>query len=159
MIPFIEEEFVNKKKWISADEMRELVLLAQTLPGVIAVNVSIFVGQRRAGFMGSVAAVLGTVLPSLITIILILLALRGFEDNVYVNRVFVGIKAAASALILDSVIRLGRRTLGIDTACWIVAAISLLIVILGFSAVWPVIFGAIVGLTYFYWRQNPAKSK
>lgn len=51
MIPFIEDEFVSKKKWLTSDEMRELALLAQTLPGVIAVNVSIFVGQRRAGWM------------------------------------------------------------------------------------------------------------
>lgn len=159
MIPFIEDEFVSKKKWLTSDEMRELALLAQTLPGVIAVNVSIFVGQRRAGWMGSIAALLGTVLPSLITIILLLLVLRGFEDNKYVLWAFVGIKATAAALILDAVIRMGKKTLGIDTACWIVAAISLLIVILGYSAVWPVVFGALIGLTYFYWRQSKAKTE
>ncbi len=159
MIPFIEDEFVAKKKWLTSDEMRELALLAQTLPGVIAVNVSIFVGQRRAGWMGSIAALLGTVLPSLITIILLLLVLRGFEDNKYVLWAFVGIKATAAALILDAVIRMGKKTLGIDTACWIVAAISLLIVILGYSAVWPVVFGALIGLTYFYSRQNKAKTE
>lgn len=89
---------------------------------------------------GSIAALLGTVLPSLITIILLLLVLRGFEDNKYVLWAFVGIKATAAALILDAVIRMGKKTLGIDTACWIVAGISLLIVILGYSAVWPVVF-------------------
>lgn len=154
MIPFIEDEFVAKKKWLSADEMRELVILSQTLPGVVAVNVSIFVGQRRAGWLGSIAALLGTVLPALIAIVLILVALTGFEDNKYVKMVFVGIKAASAALILDTVIRMSRKTLGWDTACWVVAAISLLIVILGFSAAWPVLFGALAGLTYFYWRQS-----
>ena len=157
MIPFIEDEFVSKKKWLSADEMRELVILSQTLPGVVAVNVSIFVGQRRAGWLGSVAALLGTVLPALISIVLILVALTGFEDNKYVKMVFVGIKAASAALILDTVIRMSRKTLGWDTACWVVAAISLLIVILGFSAAWPVLFGALAGLTYFYWRQTKQK--
>lgn len=152
MIPFIEDEFVAKKKWLTADEMRELIILSQTLPGVVAVNVSIFVGQRRAGWFGSVAAILGTVLPALIAIVLILVVLTGFEDNKYVKMVFVGIKAASAALILDTVIRMSRKTLGWDTACWVVAAISLLIVILGFSAAWPVLFGALAGLTYFYWR-------
>lgn len=154
MIPFIEDEFVAKKKWLSADEMRELVILSQTLPGVVAVNVSIFVGQRRAGWLGSIAALLGTVLPALIAIVLILVALTGFEDNKYVKMVFVGIKAASAALILDTVIRMSRKTLGWDTACWVVAAISLLIVILGLSAAWPVLFGAFAGLSYFYWRQS-----
>lgn len=159
MIPFIEDEFVAKKKWLSADEMRELIILSQTLPGVVAINVSIFVGQRRAGWMGSVAAIFGTVLPALISIVLILLVLQGFEDNKYVKMVFVGIKAASAALILDTVIRMTKKTLGWDTACWVVAAISLLIVILDYSAAWPVLFGALVGLTYFYWRQKKQVDK
>ena len=52
---------------------------------------------------------------------------------------------------------MSRKTLGVDTACWVVAAISLLIVILGYSAAWPVLFGALVGLTYFYWRLRKAE--
>lgn len=154
MIPFIEDEFVQKRRWISADDMREMVILSQTLPGVVAVNVSIFVGQRRAGWMGSIAAIVGTVLPALISIVLILVLLKGFEDNRYVKMVFVGIKAASAALILDTVIRMSRKTLGVDTACWVVAALGLLIVILGFSAAWVVVFGALVGLVYFYNRER-----
>ena len=157
MIPFIEEEFVNKKKWISAEDMREMVILAQTLPGVIAVNVSIFVGQRRAGWLGAIAAIFGTVLPALLSIVLILVLLKGFEANRYVKMIFVGIKAGSAALILDTVIRMSRKTLGADTACWVVAALGLLIVIMGFSAAWTVVFGALAGLVYFYNRDNKPK--
>lgn len=156
MIPFIEDEFVAKRKWVSADDMREMVILAQTLPGVVAVNVSIFVGHRRAGWMGAVAAVLGTVLPALLSIVLILMLLKGFEDNKYVKMVFVGIKAASAALILDTVVRMSKKTLGADRACWVVAALGLLVVILGFSAAWSVVLGALAGLVYFYNRDKKA---
>lgn len=157
MIPFIEDEFVAKRKWLSSDDMREMVILSQSLPGVVAVNVSIFVGQRRAGWMGAIAAIFGAVLPALISIILILALLNGFQDNRYVKMVFVGIKAASAALILDTVIRMAQKTLGPDTACWIVAALGLLIVILGFSAAWTIVFGALVGLTYFLNRSKKSQ--
>lgn len=157
MIPFIEDEFVAKRKWISSDDMREMVILAQTLPGVIAVNVSIFVGQRRAGWLGALAAITGTVLPALLSIILILALLKGFEDNLYVRMVFVGIKAASAALILDTVIRMSRKTLATDTACWIIASLGLIVVIAGFSAAWTVVFGALAGLVYFYHRDKNTK--
>ncbi|MCI5982834.1 MAG: chromate transporter [Bacteroidales bacterium] len=149
MIPFIEDEFVAHRRWISKDEMNEMVVLSQTLPGVVAINVSIFVGHKRAGLVGAICAALGTALPALLAIVLILALLQGFEDNVYVKMVFVGIKAASAALILDTVIRLAQRNLR-GTAYWIVAALGLLVVLLGFSAAWSVVLGAIVGLAFFH---------
>lgn len=149
MIPFIEDEFVAKKRWVAPDEMREMVILSQTLPGVVAVNVSIFVGRQRAGFMGAVAAVVGTVLPALLSIVLILMLLRGFEENRYVKMVFVGIKAASAALILDTVVRMSRKTLGADALCWGVAALGLVVIIVGFSAAWSVVLGALLGVVLF----------
>ena len=153
MIPFIEEEFVGRRKWLSHDEMTEMVILSQSLPGVVAVNVSIFVGHHRAGALGSVAALIGTVLPALLAIVAILLLLAGFEDNPFVRMVFVGIKASSAALILHTVFRLARKTLSNSSVAWIVAALGLLIVILGFSAAWTVVFGALVGVAYYGSRR------
>ena len=133
MIPFIEEEFVKKLRWVGKDEMTEMVILSQTLPGVVAVNVSILIGQRKAGLIGAIMAVLGTVLPALIAIVLILELLSGFEDNKYVKMVFVGIKASSAALILHTVWRLSRKT--ISTAKTLaIGVIALAIVMVGFSA-------------------------
>ncbi|MCQ2205005.1 MAG: chromate transporter [Bacteroidales bacterium] len=144
MIPFIEDEFVSKKKWLTSDEMTDMVSLAQTFPGVVAVNVSILVGHRMAGIIGAVAAAIGTVLPALLSIVLIVKVLSGYEDNQYVKMIFVGIKAASAALILDTVIRMSRKAIK-DKIGWIIASIALLIVMLNYSAVWSVIMGAFVG--------------
>ena len=158
MIPFIEDEFVRKKKWLTQDEMTEMVVLSQSFPGVVAINVSIFVGNKMRGLLGATSALLGTVLPALLSILLVLSILKGFEDNAYVKMVFVGIKAASAALILDTVVRLARKTLK-DTFCWIVGCIGLLIVLMGFSAAWSVVFGALAGLLVNGVRTQNAQKK
>ncbi len=153
MIPFIEQEFIDKKKWITRDEMTEMIALAQSFPGIIAVNVSILIGHKMAGKMGSVLAAIGTILPALISIVLILTVLKGFEDNEYVQMVFVGIKAASAALILDTVIRLARKTLKINFD-WVIAGVAFVIVMLNFSAAWSVVVGAVAGIIYFKKRKE-----
>lgn len=145
MIPFIEDEFVRKKGWISEEEMADMVSLSQSFPGVIAINVSILVGQKRAGFWGSFLAAWGTILPALLSIVVAVALLQGFEENRYVKAVFVGIKAASAALILDTVIRMSKKQLQ-NKFGWGVALISTLIVVLGFSAAWSVVVGALAGL-------------
>ncbi len=148
MIPFIEDEFVNKKKWISQDDMTEMVALAQTFPGVIAVNVSILVGHRMAGFWGAVAACVGTVLPALLSIVLIVSLLAGFESNRIVKMIFVGVKASTSALILETVIRMSRKVIK-NAFGWGIAGVALIIVMLNYSAAWCIIIAAFVGWIYY----------
>lgn len=148
MIPFIEAEFVGRLKWLSQGEMEELVVLAQTLPGVVAVNVSILVGERRAGWLGAVVAALGTVLPAFLSILLVLAALRGFEHNRWVQAAFVGLKGASAALILSTVWRMARRHLT-GAAHWAIGAAGLLMVLGGISAGWVVVCGALAGIVCF----------
>lgn len=156
MIPFIEDEFVNKKRWVTKEDMSEMVILSQTLPGVIAINVSILIGYRKLGIVGGIAAMLGTALPALLSIVLILTILQGFEDNEYVRMVFVGIKAASAALILDTVVRLARKNLK-GSILWAIAAAGLLIVLLGLSAAWTIVFGAAVGLVFYVTNTLPSR--
>lgn len=153
MIPFIEEEFIDKKKWVTRDEMTDIIALSQSFPGVIAVNVSIFIGHRIAGKIGAIMAALGTVIPALISIVAIMIVLTGFENNPYVKMIFVGIKAASAALILDTVIKMIKKAVN-DTFGAIIAAIGFLIVMINFSAAWSVIIGAIAGLLYYNRRKN-----
>jgi chromate transporter len=148
MIPFIEEEFIEKKRWVSRDDMTDMIALSQSFPGVIAVNVSIFVGQKIAGKTGAIMAVAGTVLPALLSIILIMSILAGFENNTYVKMVFVGIKAASAALILDSVVKMIRKAVN-NTFGAIIAAIGFIIVMINYSAAWSVVIGALAGLWYY----------
>lgn len=153
MIPFIEEEFIEKKGWVNREDMTDMIALSQSFPGVIAINVSIFVGHKIAGKTGAAIAAIGTILPALISIVAILSVLAGFEDNAYVKMVFVGIKAASAALILDTVIKMTRKTVK-DTFGAVLAAVGFIVVMIGFSAVWSVIIGTIAGLFYYKRRAT-----
>lgn len=153
MIPFIEEEFIEKKRWVSRDDMTDMIALSQSFPGVIAVNVSIFVGQKIAGKTGTIMAVAGTVLPALLSIILIMSILAGFENNAYVKMVFVGIKAASAALILNTVVKMIRKAVN-NTFGAVIAAIGFIIVMINYSAAWSVVIGALAGLWYYRKRES-----
>ncbi len=153
MIPFIQDEFINRKHWIAEDEMVDIISLAQTFPGVVAVNTSIFVGHKIAGLMGAILAVLGTVLPALLSIVLILSVLVGFEENRYVQMVFVGIKATSAALILEAVIRLARKAI-VDMFGVIMAGVVLLLVVVGVNAAWGILLGAAAGLAYHKYSKS-----
>ena len=147
MIPFIEDEFVNRRKWITSAEMSENVALSQSFPGVIAINVSIIIGYQMVGVIGAIVAAVATILPALISIVVILMFLQGFEDNRYVQMVFLGIKAASAALILDTVIRQARHSIH-NLFGWIVAALALIVVMFDFSAVWSIMLGVAAGFIF-----------
>lgn len=99
MIPLIEREVVEKKKWIAAKEFIDMLAVAQSSPGVMAINTSIFVGYKLKGIKGSIAAAFGCALPSFIIIVLIATFFIDWRDNPTVNRIFKGIRPAAVALI------------------------------------------------------------
>ncbi|MDR2185254.1 MAG: chromate transporter [Treponema sp.] len=106
MLPVIERELVKKKKWASMEEIMDYFALGQVTPGVIAVNVSTFIGYRRKGIPGGILTTLGFVLPSLIIIILIAAFLNNFAGLPLVQRAFGGIRIAVGALILEAVVKL-----------------------------------------------------
>ena len=91
MIPLIREELV-KKGWLSDEELPDIIALAQSAPGVLAVNMSIFAGYKMRGFKGSLAATFGSVLPSFLIILLIAMLFTGYQDNPVVVRIFKGIR-------------------------------------------------------------------
>lgn len=99
MIPLIEREIV-KRQWMTKEDFMQMFAITQSLPGVFAVNISIFVGYRLRGFWGSLVCALGTILPSFVIILIIALFFDKFQDNPYVIRIFNGIRPAVVALIL-----------------------------------------------------------
>ncbi len=153
MLPLIQRMVVDDYKWLDDDEMIDCIAVCQSLPGVIAINTATFVGFRRKGFIGSVAATLGTVLPSFTIIILAVVFLGAIGENPYINGAFNAIKAASCALILYSAVKLGKKILK-DKLTWIVACISfVMIAIFDVSAIWAIILGAISGLIP-YWKKG-----
>lgn len=102
MIPLIQKEVVEKQKWVTDDDILEILAIAESTPGPIAINSATFIGYRTAGFWGSFSATLGVVLPSFIIITIIAYLLRGFADIKVVQYAFFGIRAGVLALLLKS---------------------------------------------------------
>ena len=102
MIPLIQRETVEKNKWISDDDILEIIAIAESTPGPIAINSATFVGYKAAGFWGSFCATFGVVLPSYVIISVISLLLQQFKDIQAVQYAFFGIRAGVLALILKS---------------------------------------------------------
>lgn len=142
MIPLIEKEIVNRKQWISKEDFIDLVAVAQSCPGVFAVNISIFIGYKLRGIRGSLVTALGTILPSFLIILLIAAFFHNFKENLIVERIFKGIRPAVVALIAAPVFsmaksaRINRRTL------WIPVVSALLIWLLEFSPIWFILLAA-----------------
>ena len=108
MIPIIEDE-VKKRGWIDGEELPDIVVLAQSAPGLLAVNMAIFTGYRIRGLKGSIAATAGAVIPSFITILVIAMAYSAFQENVLVQKFFMGLRPVAVALILVPMVRMAKK--------------------------------------------------
>lgn len=109
MISTIENTCVEKKKWISHDEMINITVVAESTPGPIAINCATFVGYRQKGFVGAVVSTIGMVLPSFVIILLIAKLLDNFLEITIIANAFKGIKLAVGLLILDAAIKMIKK--------------------------------------------------
>ena len=159
MIPLIEREIVYKNKWISSEEFLDIISIAQSAPGLIAVNVSIFVGHRIAGIKGSIVATIGSVMPPFIIILLVAAVFTTFKDNQTVQAVFKGIRPAVVALIAAPVFRMAvQNRLNWITGSIAVAA-TVLIAFLKISPIWIIVTAIAGGLIVAYSRQDRNNDK
>ena len=126
MIPLIEAE-MYRKKWISEQEMSDIIVLAQSAPGILAVNMAIYSGYRLRGIKGAVSASLGAVLPSFVIILLIAMLFSGIKDNPTVLKIFRGIRPVAVGLILVPAVNMARKGCG-KWWSWLILAASLVAV-------------------------------
>lgn len=108
MIPLIENA-MRKRDWISEEEMPDIVVLAQSAPGLLAVNMAIYSGYKLRGIKGAIAATLGAVLPSFLIILLVAAVFTNFKDNPVVVRIFRGIRPVAVGLIMVPAVNMARK--------------------------------------------------
>lgn len=108
MIPLIEEEVVNRNKWLEKEEFMDILAVSQSFPGALAINCSTFIGYKLGGFLGGIIAVLGVTVPSFFIIIIIASFFMQFRDNYYVNLAFKGINAAVPMLVLVGVVSISK---------------------------------------------------
>lgn len=148
MIPLIEEEVVNKKHWVSKEEFLDLIAIAQSCPGVFAINISIFIGYKLRKVRGALATALGTALPSFLIILLIAMFFHRFEDNPVVASIFRGIRPAVVALIAVPTFNLAKSAKISWVNCWIPIAGALLIWLMGVSPIYFIILAGLGGWAY-----------
>lgn len=109
MVPLIEREVVEGKKWMDENEVLDILAIAESTPGPISVNTATFVGYRKAGILGSAIATLALALPSVVIICVISLFLNQFKENEWFQYVFKGIRSGVLVLMVNAVIRFGKK--------------------------------------------------
>lgn len=158
MLPIMEKEFVETKKWLKPSDILDVFALAQSLPGPVAVNAATFIGNRLAGRPGAVAAMLGCTLPSVLVILIIASGLSEIQDIALVQYFFKGVLAAVTALILMAAWKMARRTV----KDWLTLTLTLVTILLVFflkiHALLTIAGGAICGILLYWLRPAFVKS-
>ncbi len=125
MLPVIRSE-ITKRGWLREEDFTDIVALAQSAPGLLAVNISIFTGHKLKGTKGSIVATLGSVLPSFLIILAIAMLFTGYQDNPTVIKIFKGIRPVVVALIAVPMIDMAKKANRTWWA-WALSAISLIL--------------------------------
>jgi len=146
MLPLMDREFVERRRWMTADEMVDVVAVMQSLPGLIAVNMAVLIGYRIKGFWGAAAASLGAVLTPFAAIVVLARCMTLLSGNPTLDHVFLGVRAGTAALILMSLAKLAKGALGGPFA-WTLAALSFVAaVVLRVDLTLVVLGGFVVGV-------------
>ena len=146
MLPLLKAEVVDKRRYLSEEELLDLYSIGQCTPGIIAVNVATFIGYQQAKIKGAIAATLGMVMPSIIIITLIASVLKCFMDNIYVVYAFWGIRICVVALILDVIYNLVKKNLKSGFAVFMFLGAIALLVGFNISAVVLILLSGMVAL-------------
>ena len=157
MLPILEREVVTNHGWATSEEMLDYYAIGQCTPGVIAVNVATFIGNRKRGIPGGIVATLGVIFPSLLIILSLASVLQLFQDNVYVQKAFGGIRIAVCALIASTVIKLAKKTIRSIIAAIITIATLCLELFLGVSPVIIVASVIVFGLIMYFATREKKK--
>ena len=155
MIPLIEREIIDKRKWLPKSEFMDLLTLAQSAPGAIALNTAVFIGYKTRGYKGALASLLGVVLPSFLIIIAIALFFSQMRENMVVDAAFKGMRPVVIALIVAPIINIACAMKPYLIALAVVLAAGLWYFEL--SPIYTLLASAIVGLVWAFVIGKMAK--
>lgn len=148
MIPVIQKEVVERRGWMTEAEFLDVLAVAQSCPGVMAINISVFVGYRLRKLPGALCTCLGTALPSFLIILMIAMFFHSFKDNRAVAAIFRGIRPAVVALIAVPTFRLAKSAKVTRHTVWIPIVSALAIWALGVSPILVIVLAALGGWIY-----------
>ncbi len=154
MLPMIEKELVEKCKWTTEEEVMDSYSLAQSIPGVIAVNTASLLGMKWKGFIGAVSATLGVITPSMIIITIIAIFFFQVQDVAEVANAFRGIKIAVLALLILSVYKMIKKIVN-DIWGILLATLSFLcVMIVGISPIWVILGATVLSMAIYYRKEK-----
>lgn len=152
MIPLIEREIIERRGWIPQREFLDLLTIAQSAPGPIALNTAVFIGYKSRGYKGALSALLGVVIPSFSILLIVAIYFTHIRDNAVVDAAFKGMRPAVIALILAPIISLVRPMKPLHIALAVVAALALWY--FAFSPIYLLLASAIVGVVWAYFTSK-----
>ena len=146
MLPILQREIVEMKKWATSEEVIDYFAIGQTTPGIIAVNTATFIGQKQRGTLGGIIATLGLVFPSYIIITIIAMFMQNFADSTILQNAFAGIRVSVYILILNAVIKLWKSSVVDKAGLLIFLFIFTMSVFTNWSPVIFVVLAAVIGI-------------
>ena len=155
MIPLIQHEVIHRRRWIEERDFIDLLTLAQTAPGPIALNTAVFVGYKRQGYLGALSAIMGVIVPSFVVILIVAIFFASVRDNAYVDAAFKGMRPAVVALIVAPIVGLARGMHWVLIG--VAGATALAVWYVGLSPVWLLVAGAVGGALYVAINGRRAK--
>ncbi len=159
MIPLIREEVVRKKGWLADEEFMDMLALAQSMPGPIALNTAVFVGRKRMGFRGTLSTAAGIILPSFIVILLIAMVFTQFKENPVVESVFKGIRPAVVALIAAPLLSMGKSAGVKRSNLWIPVTVALSVWLLKVSPAIIVLVAILLGILHLVYLKRKTEKR
>lgn len=146
MLPMLEHELVNKRQWITEDELLDCYAIGQCTPGIIAVNTATFVGYKKAGIAGGIFSTLGMICPSILIITIVANFLKVFMDNKIFAHAMMGVRGVVCALLMNTVINLGKKSLKNFTTWAIALAVFVLALFTKLPTIVLVLMAASAGI-------------
>lgn len=157
MIPLIQNEAVEKRHWVTDEDILEVVAIAESTPGPIAINSATFVGYKAAGILGSVCATLGVVLPSFAVILALSFVLQQFQNVVAVQYAFQGIRAGVLALLVKALWTMYQKSPKGWVGYVVIGASFILTAIFDINVIFVIIGCAVFGLVTSLYLERRAK--
>lgn len=145
MIPIMEQEFVDKNQWMERQEFMDIMVVAQTTPGIFSIDMASHIGYKLRGVWGGIVGALGIALPSILAIIVIAMFFRTFKDNPWVMKFFCGVRPAVVALIAAPCFKMAKTAKITLRTLWIPVVCCALIALLGVSPIWIIIAAGVAG--------------
>ncbi len=145
MVPIMEKEVVDKNGWLTRDEFMDILIVAQSTPGLFAINIASHIGNKTRGLWGGIVGTLGVATPSIVALLLIAMFFQAFKENIYVEKIFMGIRPAVVALIAAPCFSMAR-TANINLHnIWIPVVACLLISLFDVSPIWIIVVAGLAG--------------